>query len=172
MQTLVLNAGFEPMDMISWQRAICLILTEKAEMVSGHSETIRTVTKEFTMPSVIRLKRYVQLYQRMRTIRCSRKNIFSRDHHVCQYCEIKVVGNDATVDHVVPRSKGGGSTWDNLVTACRRCNIKKGSKKPEQVGLKLKKKPRKPGFAELIRMQFGVSNDNLGAFLEIFETSE
>ena len=172
MRTLVLNAGFEPMHMISWQRAICLVLTEKAEMVSGHTQTIRTVTKEFTMPSVIRLKRYVQLYQRMRTIRCSRKNIFSRDQHTCQYCDIKVAGKEATVDHVIPRSKGGGSTWNNLVTACRRCNIKKGSKKPEQVGLKLKKKPRKPGFSELIRMQSGVSHEKWDDFLDLFSSKE
>ena len=169
MRTLVLNAGFEPMHMICWQRAICLVLTEKAEMVSGYSKKIRTVSREYTLPSVIRLRRYVQIYQRMRTIRCSRKNIFSRDNFRCQYCNIKVKGIDATVDHVIPRSKGGASSWNNLVTACRKCNIKKGSKKPEQVGLKLRSKPKRPGFSEIIRMQSGVEHHAWKDFLEIFD---
>ena len=167
MRTLVLNSGFEPMQLISWQRAICLILAEKAEMVSGYGQKIRTVTKEFTLPSVIRLKRYVHVYNRIKTVRCSRKNILARDHHTCQYCRIKVNGYEATIDHIIPRSKGGASTWENLVTACKKCNIKKGSKTPEQVGLKLRKEPRKPRFTELIRMQSESSSKAWNAFLDL-----
>lgn len=151
MKTLILNAGFEPLQLVSWQRALCLVLSEKAEVVSSYHRVIRSVSHEFQLPSVIRLVTYVRRISRFEVIRCTRKNVLQRDQYQCQYCGVICSKQNATIDHVTPKSKGGKTTWENSVTACMRCNLKKGSKSLEQLSLKLLRQPRKPRMSEFLR---------------------
>lgn len=150
MRTLVLNAGFEPMQLVSWQRALCLVLSEKAEVVAHYDAVVRSVSSSVQLPSVVRLVRYVQVVSRLGLVRCTRKNVLLRDHYQCQYCGVKCRPGAITIDHVVPRSRGGKTTWTNVVAACHLCNRKKGSRTPEQVGLVLQKLPRRPAWRDLI----------------------
>lgn len=137
---LVLNQDYQPISVCSVQRSVKLLFLEKAEMLHDDPEkVIRTVDDEFSYPSVIRLRRYIRLpYAR---IVLSRRNIMKRDNQTCQYCGAK---NGLTLDHVLPRSRGGGDSWENLVTACNHCNVKKGNRTPEEAGMPLNIKPYRP----------------------------
>lgn len=143
METLVLNAGWQPVARIPWQRAITLLFLGKVELVEEYEDrTIRSVTFEVKMPSVVRFLR--MLKRRKPVIRFSRENVYARDHGRCQYCGKGVTRAEATYDHVVPRSKGGGTHWENIVIACVPCNQAKGGKTPEQARMKLLAAPVKP----------------------------
>lgn len=149
MRTLVLNAGFEPMQLVSWQKALCLVLANKAEVIV-HSETVvRSVKVTMKLPSVVRLVRYVQAVGKLGMIRCSRKNVLLRDRYQCQYCGVICRPQAATIDHIVPRSRGGKTTWTNVVTACGTCNRHKGSRSLDSAGLKLLRMPRRPTWHDL-----------------------
>jgi 5-methylcytosine-specific restriction endonuclease McrA len=150
MRTLVLNAGFEPMQFVSWEKALCLVISAKAEVVAEYHRVVRTVSQSFKLPSVVRLKRYVELVARIGVVRCTRKNILLRDRCQCQYCGLQCRAQSATIDHVVPRSKGGKTTWTNVVVACDVCNRRKGSRSVEDAGMKLLRKPRRPGWSDMV----------------------
>lgn len=150
MRTLVLNAGYEPMLLINWQRALCLVLSEKAEVVAEYDKAVRTITRSYSLPSVVRLTRYVRVVRRFGTARCTRKNIILRDRSQCQYCGVQCNKGSASIDHIVPRSRGGRTTWDNVVVACHTCNRRKGSKPLAESGFRLLKKPRQPSWKELL----------------------
>ena len=140
---LVLNQDFSPLMVCSVQRAFVLVYLNKSEMVrpaNGHR--LRTVTHSYAMPSVIRLNRFVNAPYKGVTL--TRQNVFKRDNNECQYCGTR---KDLTLDHVVPSSKGGAHTWTNLVTACKRCNAKKGDYTPEEAGMTLRRKPTKPSYS-------------------------
>lgn len=143
METLVLNSTFEPVARIPWQRAISLLFLGKVEVVEEYEDrTIRSVSFEIKMPSVVR---FVRLLTRRRTvIRFSRENVYARDSGRCQYCGKKVSRSEATYDHVLPRSQGGRTGWDNIVIACVPCNQRKGGRTPEQAKMKLASVPEKP----------------------------
>jgi 5-methylcytosine-specific restriction endonuclease McrA len=136
-KVLVLNASYEPLNITSWRRAIVLLLKGKAESLeqNGH-----TVYRDLPLPSVIRLRQYVRVPYK--EIPLTRRNILERDHHTCQYCHYK--GEQLTLDHVIPRSRGGGDTWENLVTACVRCNVNKGNRTPKEASMLLRAQPRRP----------------------------
>ncbi len=136
-KVLVLNASYEPLNITSWRRAIVLVLKDKAESVENNGKYIYP---DFPLPSVIRLLHYVRVPYK--EIPLTRRNLFFRDAHTCQYCRYK--GDDLTLDHVVPRSRGGGDTWENLVTACVRCNVKKGNRTPKEAEMPLPKRPSQP----------------------------
>ena len=126
-QILVLNASYEPINITSWKRAFVLLLKEKATVVSH---------------KVIRLTNFIKIpFNKMLRSKPSRNAIYQRDGHKCQYCGAT---RRLTIDHVIPKSKGGSDDWDNLVVACSRCNTKKGDTMLEQSGLKLVKKPSRP----------------------------
>ena len=150
MRTLVLNAGYEPLQLVGWQRAMCLILSEKAEVVSDYGDVVRTVTAEYELPSVIRLKRYVCAVKRFGIVRCTRKNILIRDRHHCQYCGVHCKSSNVTIDHILPRSLGGKTVWSNVVAACHSCNRKKGDRLLHRSGFALKTKPKSPIWYDLI----------------------
>ena len=137
---LVLNQDYQPLSVCSVQRSIKLLFLKKAEMLHDHPRrSIRTIDDSFSYPSVIRLKRYINLpYKR---IVLSRRNIMKRDNNTCQYCGRK---SDLTLDHVMPRSRNGGDTWENLVTACNVCNVKKGNRTPEEASMELMTEPYRP----------------------------
>lgn len=136
-KVLVLNASYEPLNITSWRRAIVLLLKGKAEQIEHNG---RVVYRNIPLPTVIRLRHYVKVPYK--EIPLTRKNILHRDSHSCQYCGY--TGDDLTLDHVVPRSRGGGDHWENLVTACVRCNIKKGNRTPREANMPLRQVPRRP----------------------------
>ena len=136
-KVLVLNASFEPLNITSWRRAVVLLLKGKAESIEHNGKFIY---QEFTLPTVIRLRNYVAVpYKEIPLIR---RNLLHRDGHSCQYCAY--TGEDLTLDHILPRSRGGVDSWDNMVTACVRCNIKKGNRTPKEAGMVLRNQPHKP----------------------------
>jgi 5-methylcytosine-specific restriction endonuclease McrA len=128
--SLVLNATFEPLSVVAVRRAICLILDEKAEILETGKESWRSERLSVPMPQVIRLRQMVKVpYRRVQTV--SRRGVFARDDHRCQYC-----GDSAdSIDHVMPRSRGGSHVWENVVAACRRCNLHKRDRTPEEAGM-------------------------------------
>lgn len=136
-KVLVLNASYEPLNITSWRRAIVLLIKEKAERVE-HLD--RQIYPNFPLPTVIRLRHYVRVPYK--EIPLTRRNILHRDAHSCQYCGY--TGDELTLDHVVPRSRGGGDSWENIVTACVRCNVKKGNRTPREANMLTRHTPRKP----------------------------
>lgn len=136
-KVLVLNASYEPLNITTWKRAAVLLLKGKAEQLEHNGKVIYP---NFPLPTVIRLRQYVNIPHK--EIPLTRRNILHRDGHTCQYCGY--TGEDLTLDHVVPKSRGGDDSWENIVTACVRCNIKKGNRTPEEAGLMLRQRPRRP----------------------------
>lgn len=144
MQALLLNNTYEPIKIISWQKAIILSFKKKVDVIEEYdSYLIRSEKLTFKMPAVVRLYCYVNV-RKHHTLRFSKENIFFRDNYRCTYCGIQFSKNSLTLDHVIPLSKGGEKTWNNIVTACHPCNNKKGDRVLEQTELKLLKKPVKP----------------------------
>jgi len=145
-RVLVLNSDYSPLTICGWYKAFLLLFLEKAELVECYSDQmLRSVTKEFPYPSVIRLLSYVSVPNRR--VPLSRANIYKRDGFHCVYCGSS---RHLTVDHVIPKSQGGEDVWENLVTACQRCNIKKGNRTPEQAGMQLRKKPYRPTYIDFL----------------------
>lgn len=159
---LLLNQSYEPLTLCTTKKALLLIFLHKAELVTNNPKlTVRTVNKSFPWPSVIRLKSYVSVPYK--NINLTRKNILRRDNHKCVYCGR---GDLAfTIDHVIPKSKGGKDTWENLVTACLPCNNKKGNRTPQEADLILKVKPYKPNFIMFILNSVSRIDDNWRPYL-------
>ncbi|MCU0430251.1 MAG: HNH endonuclease [Cytophagaceae bacterium] len=146
-KVLVLNQDYRALTVCSVQRAFLLVYMQKAELVSNAENFyLRTVSSLFPAPSIIRLHSYVNIPYK--GVVLSRQNIFKRDGHSCQYCGTH---SDLTLDHVLPRSRGGQSSWDNLVAACKSCNSKKGDQTPDEASMPLKRKPFKPSFFMFLR---------------------
>ena len=143
-KVLLLNASYEVIDVISWQKALTLVFKGRARAEDHHDNLhIRTVKKRYKLPSVVVLLKYIFLPHR-KGITLNKKNLYLRDKGKCQYCDRKLSKNEATIDHVVPQKYGGKSKWENVVLSCGKCNSKKGHKTLKQAGLELKKKPEKP----------------------------
>ena len=140
MRTLVLNAGYEPLAVVSFKRAIILVLNQKATVLAQAGvSVVRSATGEYKLPSVILLSRYVRI-PGSRVIPVSRRGVLRRDGHRCGYCKRSA----STVDHIQPRSRGGDDSWENLVACCLRCNNKKGDKTLGEMGWNLDFAPRMP----------------------------
>src|SRR3954471_622248 len=137
---LVLNATYEPLNICSVRRACVLLLKEKAEIIETLDRSIRSATATFPYPAVIRLVTYVRS-PRFYARKITRRAVFARDGYRCQYCG---GGGRLTVDHVVPRSRGGGSSWDNMVASCAPCNLRKADHLPHEVGMLPRTRPRPP----------------------------
>jgi 5-methylcytosine-specific restriction endonuclease McrA len=137
---LVLNQNYEPLNVCNVRRAIVLVFDGKAEVLETHPTTVTTPSRAFASPSVIRM---VYLIHRPRPrVKLTRREVFIRDHYTCQYCGRQ--GHDLTIDHVVPKSKGGDHTWENLVSACKPCNHRKGGKSLRDARMTLRSQPREP----------------------------
>lgn len=138
-RALVLNATYEPLCVVSSRRALVLVLNERAELVHGTGSVFHSARQSFPEPSVVRLCQFVKV-PRLGRVAISRRSVFARDGHRCQYC-----GSAAeNIDHVVPRSRGGTHTWDNVVAACRRCNAAKEDRLLTESGFVLRRKPTAP----------------------------
>jgi len=140
---LVLDVGMQPLRVQSWQDAITDVFLGKAEIVHYSADkTIRSVNREWRMPSVVRLLRSFKR-DRLR-VKFSRINVYARDNFTCQYCGVRGQTQDLNLDHVVPRAQGGRTTWENVVCSCVPCNTAKADKTPAQAGMKLLSQPKKP----------------------------
>jgi 5-methylcytosine-specific restriction endonuclease McrA len=153
-QTLLLNATYEPLRVVHWQKAITLWCQGKVEILSQHDREVRSVTFSMKLPSVIRLLRRIRVRRRLDYVPFSRANIYARDDHRCQYCGNVFPTGELTFDHVVPVAQGGRKDWDNIVTCCVSCNRKKGGRTPAQAHLHLIRQPRRPDKAPAIRITF------------------
>jgi 5-methylcytosine-specific restriction endonuclease McrA len=145
-QVLVLNASYEPLNITSWRRATVMVLKGKAEGLEHAADQM--LRQGFRRPTVIRLRQFVRVP--FRPLPLTRRNLFHRDGHRCQYCGCGDAGSSGSgvvrlsIDHVIPRSRGGSHSWDNVTTACLRCNVHKGNRTPREAGMVLAKPPRRP----------------------------
>jgi len=137
---LVLNATFEPINVTAVRRALVLMLKGVAQAEENNHTEVHSTQKAIQVPSVIRLLSYRHIPQQSRAL--SRKNILLRDRNTCQFCARAFPASELTLDHVMPRSRGGRSTWENLVACCYTCNNRKGDRTPEEAGIKLQRRPR------------------------------
>ncbi len=146
---LVLNASFEPLNIVSVQRAVVLLLKEKAELIEAATAKVRAENVALDWPLVIRLVAYVPVPRRL-PLPLSRRTVLARDLYTCQYCGDQPGRNELTVDHVLPRSRGGLTTWDNVVTACGPCNRRKGNRTPDEAEMRLLNSPGRPRFIAVV----------------------
>lgn len=146
--SLLLNATFEPIGVISWRKAIILTFLGKAEVISAYHQAIHSISQTIKLPAVLRLTRYVKY--RRQDVKFTRRNIYIRDKYRCQYCGKVFEPKDLTYDHVIPRSRGGKTTWSNVVTCCHTCNLKKGDRTPKDAGMTLLNQPREPRWHPMI----------------------
>lgn len=157
-QTLLLNATYEPLKVVHWQKAITLLCQGKVEIISTYDREVRSVSVTFRLPSVIRLLRYIRIKRRVDYIPFSRANIYARDQHCCQYCGQQFPTSELTFDHVIPVAQGGRKDWENIVTCCITCNRKKGGRTPAEAGMRLQSIPRRPTSVPAVRFTIGLRN--------------
>ena len=158
---LVLNQSYEPIHVCSARRAIVLVFRGRAEVVQALDVGIRSVSAVFPVPSVVRLDFYVRVPPKPLTL--SKRNVLKRDSFKCQYCGTLV--GPMTVDHVLPKTRGGRDTWENMVCACLKCNNRKGDRTPEQAGVKLARKPRLPNHVTFIKRFVGIPDQRWRPYL-------
>lgn len=156
-QALLLNASYEPLQVVSWQKAIQLLFQGKVEVVEESDQEVRSIRISIRIPSVLRLIQYIPLGKKKQLIRFSRTNVFIRDNNVCQYCGTQFPRSGLTLDHVIPVVQAGKKSWDNIVTACKPCNQKKGGRTPQQAAMSLIKKPRQPTWLPQASLEIGIS---------------
>jgi 5-methylcytosine-specific restriction endonuclease McrA len=140
-RTLVLNVGYDPVRVVPWTAAVTMLWLEKADVVSEYPAVIRSQTIEIQMPAVLRLRKR---QRKTGAVRFKRRYVFARDRWTCQYCGERFVATGLTYDHVLPRARGGKTRWENIVTSCGPCNHEKANRTPEEAGMKLLKRPKKP----------------------------
>ena len=155
-KTLLLNITYEPLQVISWQKAITLLTLGKVEVVEEYDQEVHSVSFTIKLPAVVRLLRFVKWIEKPITL--SRRNIYVRDHGTCQYCGEALTQQEITYDHVIPKSQGGQTTWDNVVACCVQCNGKKGGRTPKRAGMKLSKTPQPPKWNMTLRVTIGVKH--------------
>lgn len=141
-QTLLLSPWYSPHKVISWQTAVCMLFLGKVEVVDEYDEVLRAPSLTMKVPAVVRLKKAIGNMKR--GVKFSKINVLTRDGFRCQYCGVKGKLEALNYDHVVPRSQGGKTVWENIVTSCYDCNTKKSNRTPEQAGMTLLSKPHKP----------------------------
>jgi 5-methylcytosine-specific restriction endonuclease McrA len=144
-QVLVLNATYEPLSVVSVKRAVVLLLKEKAELIEAAEARLRAENFSIPRPLVIRLVYFVKIPRRM-SLPVTRRTVLARDNFTCQYCGDVPPRQKLTIDHVLPRSRGGKTTWENVVVACQRCNGRKGNRTPVEANMKLFTEPKRPQY--------------------------
>lgn len=152
--TLLLNSTFEPLMVISWKKAVTMVILDKVEVIEEYERVVRGVSLVLRLPAVIRLNRYIR--RKSALVKFSRQNLYFRDRGRCQYCGGSFEPRELTYDHVIPRSRGGQTEWTNIVTSCLACNLKKGGRTPEEAGMSLIRKPKVPIWIPLLAMSLGL----------------
>lgn len=160
-RALVLNATYEPLSVVSSRRATVLLLSEKAVLVSPSGRQFHSEHLTVEVPSVVRLRQFVKVPYRRRAA-LNRRSIFARDRHRCQYC----AGPAESIDHVIPRARGGQHTWDNVVAACRSCNVRKRDRLLAETSMELLSTPRAPNGFAWISVTVGSVPDDWQQFLD------
>ena len=164
-RVLKLDSSYRPIQIISWQDAISMVLTDRAVLVESRKDArINSANKSFPVPAVIAIKRYVN--KGRISLRVTRRNLFWRDNYTCQYCNTKFSKEQLTIDHVTPKSAGGPKTWENIVAACKKCNQKKGSKLPRDAGMMPLKRPESPSPSMFCDFADGSIDDMWKKYLE------
>src|SRR6476661_2966151 len=156
-KVLVLNATYEPISFVTLKRAVVLLLKEKAEVIESNVERkLRAEKTSFPYPVVIRLVSYVPV-PRFFNLPLSRRSLLSRDNYMCQYCGTTEM--PLTMDHVIPKSRGGKTEWTNVVAACVNCNRRKGNKMPVDAKMIPRNKPAKPGYIAVVLLGQAKGNE-------------
>ncbi len=161
---LVLNASFEPLNIVSVKRAIVLLLKEKAELVEAANKKFRAERLHMDVPLVIRLVTYVPIPRRL-PLPLSRRTVLARDLYTCQYCSATPGRAELTLDHILPRSRGGTTTWENVVTACGSCNRRKGNRTPDEANMRMLSVPRRPRFIAVVLLGEASGHDVWNKYL-------
>jgi 5-methylcytosine-specific restriction endonuclease McrA len=146
--TLLLNACGDPVEVITWERALVLFVLGKVDLLEAYDGTVRSVSAVWPLPAVVRLRRYARRPRAV--VRFTRANVFRRDGYACQYCGAQPGAARLTFDHVVPRAKGGRTEWTNIVTACGRCNARKADRTPIEARMPLRRDPAAPKHAPAV----------------------
>lgn len=155
MKVLALSSNYEPLGVIPWFRAVSLIFTDKVTTLEEYDHEIRSPSISIKAPSVVLFKKSSHGKKFKNVIRFSRKNVWVRDEGKCQYCSKSVTLSNFTIDHVVPKTSGGVTTWENVVTCCYSCNQFKGNKSLNETGYKLQRLPKRP-----VRLSFSNALSN------------
>lgn len=160
---IVLNQDYQFLNKVSWQKAICLIYKGKAEILRHTKKVVRNAerTIEILIPKVLRLLKLVRAIYKQK-VPFSRKNVMVRDGFMCQYCG--VTGKRLTIDHVIPKSRGGKTVFENCVSACKDCNSRKSNKTPREAKMFFRKQPQAPTIMEFLRLQ--MQRENIDKFLK------
>lgn len=153
---LLLNITYEPLKIINWKKALTLLFLGKVEVLEEYDKEVHSISFTIKLPSVVRLLKMIRWAKK--PVKFSRQNIYIRDNYSCQYCGRKLSTDELTYDHVIPKSKGGKTVWENIVTCCPACNKRKGGKTPEEAGMKLLKRPKRPKWLPAIRITIGYRN--------------
>jgi len=148
-RALLLDVAYQPVDILRWSKAVAMDYLGKAEVLDYYEDYVRSAREVHFLPSVMRLDFYVDKAAAGKRLAPTRRNVLLRDNFECQYCGEAGAAAQLTLDHVVPVSKGGADTWENLTTACSRCNQRKGDAPLDRCGLKLRRAPRRPSTLEL-----------------------
>lgn len=155
-RTLVLDLGYQPHRIVSWQRAVTMLFQGKVEVVEEYDEEIYNgMTLTLRMPAVVRLLRNVA---RKKAVKFSRMNVLTRDNWTCQYCGRHLPTRKLNYDHVIPKSQGGKTVWENIVTSCYPCNDRKRDQTPQQAGMRLRKPPVKPHSLPVVAFHIDASD--------------
>jgi 5-methylcytosine-specific restriction endonuclease McrA len=162
---LLLNFTYEPLGVLDVARAVRLLFARKVEVVHRGERVLRTTSVEFPLPSVVRLLYYVRRVRKR--VALTKKNVLLRDDYVCAYCTSRG-GGDMTVDHVVPRSRGGRSAWENLVACCSACNARKRDRTPQEARMPLRRPPREPRFIPWVVVRRNTAPDEWAKYLSLY----
>ncbi|MFZ7112754.1 MAG: HNH endonuclease [Desulfatiglandales bacterium] len=152
-QVLLLNITYEPLKIINWRKAVTMLCLGKVEVIEEYDHEIRSVSFAVKLPSVVRLLKLIK--RPKNPIKFSRQNIYARDRFKCQYCGGSFSSEELTYDHVFPKSRGGRTEWENIVTCCVECNRIKGGRTPEEAAMTLIRKPARPSWIPALRITIG-----------------
>ena len=154
--TLLLNATYEPLKVVDWRKAVTLWCQGKVEVIDVYEREVCSVSLALKLPSVIRLLRYIRIKRHFNLVPFSRANIYARDDYTCQYCGSGLPPDKLTFDHMIPVRYGGRKDWENIVTACERCNRRKGGRTPGEAGMAVIRAPRRPIRPATVRIAVGL----------------
>ena len=165
---LLLNSTYEPLGIVDLARAVRLLFARKVEVLHRGDRDVRTTSIAFPLPSVLRMLYYVR--RARKRVALTKKNVLLRDDYACAYCLTRG-GHDMTVDHVVPRSRGGSSAWENLVACCSTCNARKRDRTPAEARMPLRRTPREPRAIPWLVVRRNTAHDEWGKYLALYNVS-
>ncbi|MEY4064264.1 MAG: hypothetical protein RIR26_472 [Pseudomonadota bacterium] len=162
-RVLVLDSRYEPVKIVGLQTGFVLLYTDRASSVLDSPRLIRSVSNSYTVPWIVRFHNCSPKHKKNCGPRFSRQNVYLRDGFRCQYCNWSGALVNLTLDHLLPLARGGKTTWDNIVTACKNCNLRKGSRTIEELGLRLARLPERPHFnsTSLFALRYGLNSHNI-----------